>query len=146
MVRNIQMEYLQKEHGDVDLSNLRSISIDEFDTHKGQVYKTIVVDLETGRIVFVGDCNVKASLDSFWERLKEHKANIEAVCTDLSSAYTNAVTEHLPKASLVVDYFHVAKLMNEIAQTAVACRERCKQTESNQRHKVVVVAQWPRCL
>jgi transposase len=47
MVRNIQMEFLQKEYGSPDLSNLRYISIDEFATHKGQVYKTIVVDLET---------------------------------------------------------------------------------------------------
>jgi transposase len=46
IVRNIQMEFLQKEYGSPDLSNLRYISIDEFATHKGQVYKTIVVDLK----------------------------------------------------------------------------------------------------
>lgn len=113
VVRNIQMEFLQKEYGNIDLSKLRFISIDEFATHKGRVYKTIVVDLETGRIVFVGEGNGKSSLDAFWEKLGERKASIKAVCTDLSSAYTNAVSEHLPQASLVVDHFHVVKLMNE---------------------------------
>lgn len=113
VVRNIQMEFLQKEYGNPDLSGLRFISIDEFATHKGQVYKTIVVDLETGRIVYVGEGNGKASLKAFWEKLGDNKSKIEAVCTDLSSAYTNAVTENLPNASLVVDHFHVAKLMNE---------------------------------
>lgn len=113
VVRNIQMEFLQKEYGSPDLSGLRFISIDEFATHKGQVYKTIVVDLETGRIVYVGEGNGKASLKAFWEKLGDRKSKIEAVCTDLSSAYTNAVTENLPNASLVVDHFHVAKLMNE---------------------------------
>ena len=32
---------------------------------------------------------------------------------DLSAAYTRAVSEHLPNAALVVDHFHVTKLMNE---------------------------------
>lgn len=113
MVRNIQMEFLQKEYGSPDLSNLRYISIDEFATHKGQVYKTIVVDLETGQIVFVGDGNGKASLEEFWNKLGDRKNDIKAVCTDLSSAYTGAVTANLPNASLVVDHFHVVKLMNE---------------------------------
>lgn len=102
-----------KEYGSPDLSNLRYISIDEFATHKGQVYKTIVVDLETGRIVFVGDGNGKASLEEFGNKLGDRKNDIKAVCTDLSSAYTGAVTANLPNASLVVDHFHVVKLMNE---------------------------------
>lgn len=140
MVRNIQMEFLQKEYGDVDMSNLRFISIDEFATHKGQVYKTIVVDLETGRIVFVGDGNGKASLDTFWEKLGKHKANIEAVCTDLSSAYTNAVTEHLPEASLVVDHFHVAKLMNE--KIDLLRRQLWHAEKDVNRRKVIKGARW----
>ena len=113
VVKNIQMEFLQKEYSNPDLSNLRYISIDEFATHKGHVYKTIVVDLETGRIVYVGEGHGKSSLDDFWVKLGKYSENIKAVCTDLSSAYTNAVSEHLPNASLVVDHFHVVKLMNE---------------------------------
>lgn len=107
------MEFLQREYSNPDLSNLHYISIDEFATHKGHVYKTIVVDLETGRIVYVGEGNGKSSLDAFWSKLDKYSENIKAVCTDLSSAYTNAVSEHLPNASLVVDHFHVVKLMNE---------------------------------
>lgn len=53
------------------------------------------------------------ALEPFWERLGAKKNHIEAVCTDLSSAYTNAVKSNLPNASLVVDHFHVVKLMNE---------------------------------
>lgn len=92
---------------------LRRISIDEFATHKGHVYKTIVVDLDNGHIVYVGDGNGKNALDGFWERLGKDKEHIQAVCTDLSAVYTRAVSEHLPNAALVVDHFHVTKLMNE---------------------------------
>lgn len=113
VVRNIQMEFLQAEYGTPDLSTLRRISIDEFATHKGQVYKTIVVNLDNGHIVYVGEGNGKASLDGFRSRLGDDRYRIEAVCTDLSAAYTRTVTEHLPQAALVVDHFHVTKLMNE---------------------------------
>ena len=113
VVRNIQMEYLQKEYANPDLSNLQHIAIDEFATHKGHVYKTIVMDLQTGHIVYVGEGHGKDSLEDFWDKLGDNKNNIKAVCTDLSAAYTNSVTEHLPKATLVVDHFHVVKLMNE---------------------------------
>lgn len=113
VVRNIQMEYLQKQYGNPDLSNLEYIAIDEFATHKGHVYKTIVMDLKTGHIVFVGDGHGKDSLNDFWTKLGDKKNAIKAVSTDLSSAYVNTVTEHLPNAALVVDHFHVVKLMNE---------------------------------
>ena len=45
VVRNIQMEFLQLNYSNPDLSMLIRISIDEFATHKGHVYKTIVVAL-----------------------------------------------------------------------------------------------------
>ena len=40
-------------------------------------------------------------------------AKIEAVATDMSPAYIDAVTTHLPDATLVFDRFHVIKLYNE---------------------------------
>ena len=78
VVRNIQMEFLQSNYSNPDLSMLRRISIDEFATHKGHVYKTIVVDLDNGRIVYVGDGNGKNALDGFWERLGKNKEHIQA--------------------------------------------------------------------
>lgn len=113
VVRNIQMEFLQKEYANPSLKGLRYIGIDEFAIRKGHVYKTIVVDLESGRIVYVGDGNGKESLKGFWERLGDDKDSIEAVTTDMSSAYTGEVMEHLPNAALVIDHFHVVKLMND---------------------------------
>ena len=40
-------------------------------------------------------------------------AKIEAVATDMSPAYIDAVTTHLPGATLVFDRFHVIKLYND---------------------------------
>jgi transposase len=113
VVRNIQMEFLRTHYSSPDLSNLEYVSMDEFAVHKGQVYKTIAIDLKTGRIVYVGDGHGKESLNGFWGLLGDNKHKIKAVCTDMSSAFTGAVMESLPNAALVIDHFHVRKLMNE---------------------------------
>jgi len=49
----------------------------------------------------------------FWKRLRSSGAKVCAVATDMSPAYIEAVTRHLPHASLVFDRFHVIKLYNE---------------------------------
>ena len=51
--------------------------------------------------------------DGFWKRLRRCGAKIEAVATDMSPAYIDAVMTHLPKAELVFDRFHVMKLFND---------------------------------
>lgn len=140
LVRNIQMEFLQKEYSNPDLSNLKYISIDEFATHKGHVYKTIVVNMENGHIVYVGDGHGKSSLDGFWDKLGERRKNIQAVCTDLSSAYTNAVSEHLPNASLVVDHFHVVKLMN--SKIDLLRRQLWHMEKDVNKRKVIKGTRW----
>lgn len=45
--------------------------------------------------------------------MKRSKAKIQAVATDMASGYISAVLEHLPKADLVLDHFHLVKWFNE---------------------------------
>lgn len=42
---------------------------------KGHVYKTIVVDLETGRIVHVGEGKGADALDGFWKAAEKAGTN-----------------------------------------------------------------------
>ena len=75
-----------------------NIGIDEFAVKKGHIYKTIVVDLDTGRILHVGDGKGVGALGSFWKRVKWHNVQIEHVATDLSAAFIASVLENCPKA------------------------------------------------
>jgi transposase len=52
-------------------------------------------------------------LQPFWKRLRGSRAKIEAVAMDMSPAYREAVSTHLPEAKIVFDRFHVMKLFNE---------------------------------
>ena len=112
-VKDILKSELGRKYSRPDLSGLRYIGIDEFAVAKGHIYMTIVVDLESGRIVYVGNGKGADALDGLWPKLKRAGCRIEAVSSDLSEAFISAVREHLPNAVQVYDHFHIVKLMND---------------------------------
>jgi len=112
-IKDIQARYLQRRFGKPKLHKLRQIAIDEINIGKGHRYLTIVLDLETGAVVYVGDGKGVDSLKFFWKRLRRAHAKIEAVATDMSPAYIRAIRENIRHAVHVFDHFHVIKLYHE---------------------------------
>ena len=113
IVKDIQKRYLHRKFGKPRLKHLKYISIDEINIGHGHQFFTIVMDLEEGIVVFVGDGKSAETLAPFWARLHRHKAKIQAVAQDMSPAYLAAVQTNLPQAEIVFDHFHVIKLFNE---------------------------------
>jgi transposase len=113
MIKEIQKRDLSRRFAKPKLKHLRQIAIDEIAVAKGHRYLTVVMDLESGAVVFVGDGKGADALNPFWKRLRSSIAKIEAVAMDMSAAYRGAVSAHLPKAKIVFDRFHVMKLYNE---------------------------------
>jgi transposase len=112
-VKDIQRQYLRRHFAKPKLRHLKHLAIDELSIGKGHRYVTVVMDLDTSVVVYVGDGKGAGALNDFWKRLKASGARIRAVATDLSKAYLAAVMKHLPKARHVADPFHIVKLMNE---------------------------------
>jgi transposase len=113
LIKDIQKQELQRRFTRPKLHKLRQLAIDEISIGRGHKYLTVVLDLESGAVVFVGEGKGADALEPFWKRLTAARARIEAVAIDMSPAYIQAVLEHLPDAALVFDHFHVAKLYNE---------------------------------
>jgi len=113
VIKDIQKRNLFKRFRRPRLKNLKRIAIDEISIGKRHRYLTIVLDLDTGAVVFVGDGKGADALLPFWRRLKPSRARIDAVAIDMSPAYISAVFEHLPEAQIVFDHFHIIKLYNE---------------------------------
>jgi transposase len=113
LIKDIQKRDLTRRYAKPKLKRLRYIAIDEIAVAKGHRYLTVVMDLVSGAIVFVGGGKGADALKPFWKRLRPSKARIEAVAMDMSAAYWGAVMTHLPKAKIVFDHFHVIKLFNE---------------------------------
>jgi len=113
VVKEIQKRYLRRRFAKPRLKHLKQIAIDEISTGKGYRYVTIVMDLKSGAVVHVGKGKGGDALTAFWKRLRASHARIEAVASDMSPAYIDAVTTHLPGVALVFDRFHVIKLYND---------------------------------
>lgn len=113
VIKDIEKRNLRKHFAHPKLRKLKRIAIDEISIGKGHRYLTIVLDLGSGAVVFVGDGKGSEALAPFWTRLKRSRAKIKAVAIDMSPAYISAVMENLPEATIVFDHFHVIKLFNE---------------------------------
>lgn len=113
IIKDIQSRHLSKKFGKPKLKGLKEIAIDELAIGKGHRYLTLVLNLRSGAVVFVGDGKGAQALAPFWKRLRASHAKVKAVATDMSKAYIKAVRENLPRAIHVFDHFHVIKLYNE---------------------------------
>jgi transposase len=113
VIKDIQKRDLAHRFAQPKLKHLRHLAIDEIAIAKGHRYLTVVLDLDSGAVVFVGDGKGAKALKPFWKRLRGSQAKIEAVAMDMSPAYREAVSTHLPKAKIVFDRFHIMKLFNE---------------------------------
>jgi transposase len=131
-VKDIFKRYLGHRFKRPRLSHLKRIAIDEISIGKGHRYLTVVLDLNSGAVVFVGDGKGSDALIPFWRSLKRSKAQIKAVAIDMSPAYIAAVLDNLPKAAIVFDRFHVMKLFND------KLSEQKKEAQGQNRQK----ARW----
>jgi len=112
-VKNIIKGRLEKDYGHPRLRPLQRLSIDEIYLGRRKKFYTLVIDLDSGQIVWVAKGRGGEALRPFWRALHASRAKIQAVAMDMSAAYWTAVMENLPEAAIVFDRFHIMKLMNE---------------------------------
>jgi transposase len=94
------------------LDGLRYIGVDEVSRTGGRVFFTIVSNLETGRVVYIGDGKGKAGLMPFVEKLSPRaKSCIRVTASD--TGYLSLLQTNFPKARHILDRFHIVKAVNE---------------------------------
>lgn len=101
-----------------DLKTLRFLGVDEVSVRRGHNYLTTVVDLETGRVVYVGEGRRVGSLSPFFKRLKRLGVRPKAIAMDMWKPYAKAVRLYYRGLPLVYDVFHIladySRILNEI--------------------------------
>lgn len=112
-VKTVVQRRLETDYRKIGYRRLRHIAIDELYLGRTRKYVTLVIDLESGQIMWVGDGRGGDALREFWRRFKRSGGRLRAVAMDMSGAYAASVREHAPHAVLTFDRFHVVKLMNE---------------------------------
>ncbi|MDR2300831.1 MAG: transposase [Deltaproteobacteria bacterium] len=109
-------DYLHQEYVSNKISNVKEIIIDDILINNGDIGFTIVMDLETKRVLSVGQGHAPDALDEFWALLGPREAKkIKAVALDPNASYVSSVASNLRNASIIFDRFHVEKLMDQRA-------------------------------
>jgi transposase len=99
-----------------DLSNVRSIGVDEVLWQRGHKYLTVVyqIDSECKRLLWIGkDRTVRTLLRFFWAFGKERSARLHFVCSDMWKPYLRVIAKKASQAIHVLDRFHIAMHMNK---------------------------------
>lgn len=139
-IKDLFKRRLQARFGQPKVKNLKRLAIDEISIGHGHRYLTVVLDLVTGAVVFIGEGKGADALIPFWKRLKAARAKIQAIATDMSPAYIAAVRDNLPKAIHVFDHFHVVKLFND--RLSDFRRELHREAEGPLGKKVLKGTRW----
>jgi transposase len=86
------------------------IGIDEVSYRKGHRYLTIVVDHDSGRLLWASPGKDEATLREFFDALgPKRSARIRFVSADAAAVFRHVVRERCPCAKLCLDPFHVVQ-------------------------------------
>jgi len=106
-------------------AGLRRIGIDEISYKRGHKYLMVVVDHDTGRLVWAAPGRDRETLDGFFSQLaasgetagQDRLAMISHVTADGARFIHAAVKRHCPLAVICADPFHVVKWAGEALDT-----------------------------
>jgi transposase len=106
--------WVSKRVAEDDLSNVSSLNIDETSFKKGQSYVTVVCDAAARRVIDVEEGRSAQQVWDFSLKLEEKGGDcnkINQVASDMSAAYLKGIADCFPKATAVIDKFHVKQLL-----------------------------------
>ena len=136
-VKQIDQRALVARLGPVDLSAVRTIAIDEFAIQRGHRYATVVVEVPSKRVLWVGRGRGREDVRAFFTLLgPEGCARLEAVVMDMSVAYFEEVRAHCPTVAVVYDLFHVVAKYGREVIDRVRVDETNRLGRANRRDRV----------
>lgn len=115
---------------------VHAIGIDEVSRRKGQVYLTVVYDLERRVLLWVGDDRTEEAVRPFFTEAmgKRRCRTLRVVCMDMWAPYAKLVRDHAVNAQILFDRFHIVKHLSDAVDAAR--RELWRQLTSKEKVEV----------
>lgn len=108
----------------------RYLGIDEFKLHNGHKYATVIIDLETGHVLWLAHSKKKQVVYDFCDHVgEEWMSHVEAIACDMNTDFGRAFLERFPHLDVVYDRFHLIKNFNEKVISEVRKDEQARLRE-----------------
>lgn len=120
VIGRIVRYYVAVALGEEKLETVEALAIDETSVKKGHNYVTVLTDVDRKKVVAISPGKdgsaVSQGLKIMGKRGAQPK-DVKKVAMDLSPAYTAAVLDQLPQATIVYDRFHLEQLLSKHLDT-----------------------------
>ena len=127
MLEELSLQRIQK------VTPPRHMSVDEVAWQKWHKYVTNVIDVDKRKVIWNHEGRGKAVLDKFYRKIgKKGCGKIQAVASDGARGFLSSSKEHLKKALIVLDHFHVKKYLNDAVDTVRKEELRKARQQENQ--------------
>ena len=94
------------------ITSPKIIGVDDFAFKKGRKYGTVIVDLETHRVIDLLPDREAKTLSAWLLKYP----SVEIVSRDRSNTYAAAITETCPQAEQIADRWHILKNLSETVE------------------------------
>ena len=142
-VKAIDLAYLERTLGPIDLSGIETIIMDEFAIQKGHRYATVIVEPQSKRVLWVGRGSSREAVRPFFELLgPEGCRSLQAVGMDMSAAFELEVRHHCPQAKIIYDLFHVVAKFGREVIDRVRIDETRRLSDDRSARKVLKGSRW----
>ena len=115
IVKDVNKQRLLSLAGDMRPKHYsRHIAVDEFLIEHGHRYCTIVIDAQTGELLYLEKGKKKEQLLHFFRWVGEDfMSHVVAISMDMNTNYSQAVKDLYPSIAIVYDTFHIIKWFND---------------------------------
>ena len=115
LIKEIVRDHLNKRLKRRSWGHVRRIGIDEIAVRKGHRYMTVVVDLDTGQVLYTAPGRDHTCLEAFFRGLRKAHARLQAIAVDMNGGYLKAISDFGPPGVVVVhDHYHLVSNMNQV--------------------------------
>lgn len=107
------------------------IAIDEFSIQKGHRYATVVMDWQTGEILFLERGKTIYQLLHFFDKMgRNWMSRVKAISMDMNANYSCAIKAKYPNIAIIYDGFHIIKNFNDRILTELRRLEQNRLREA----------------
>ena len=119
---------------------VKQLSVDEISYKRRHHYASVISDYQGGKVLWLEKGRSEADISRGYTVLSASLKQVDTVTMDFWKPFENATRKHLPKATILYDRFHIARLLNRAIETERRAYQ--KELPDEQRRQIKRHSRW----